>query len=193
MRLAPMSGSGRTYNSPNHNRKEGYMRDDSHTKISQQVDQHEAPISQPSSTASTLAAFPIPPMDNPVGALPMLVSRATSSSQVLHIAPSQHPVVTASLEDTYRAITKVNLSALLQRTRTKGERLQAIEWDKLTSFERAWREMNDVLLVIIYGRADVVLDESDITYIDCVARELRNGSDESTTNDWIRRIFEADV
>ena len=192
MRLSSIPGSGRIYSSPNHNGKEGYMRDNSHKKILEQVDQHRVSISQRSSSASTLAAFPIPPMDNPVGELPMLVSRATSSPQALHIAPFQHPIATASLEDTYRAITKVNLGALLQRTRTKGERLQTVEWDKLTSFECAWREMNEALLVTIYGRADVVLDESDITYIDCVARELRNGSDRSTTSDWIRRIFETD-
>ena len=191
--LSPAPGSGRTYNTSVRNKKQEYESDDSYTKMSEQIVRHMTSLSQRSSSASTLAAFPIPPMENPVGELPMLVSRATSSPQALRMTSSQHPVSAASIEDTYRAIVKVNLSAQLQRTRAKGERLQAVEWDKLTSFERAWREINDVLLVTIYGRADVVLDESDISYVDCVAKELRNASGGDPADNWIRRLFETDA
>ncbi|KAF2623006.1 hypothetical protein BU25DRAFT_425260 [Macroventuria anomochaeta] len=190
MPLPPLPRSSQAYDSPGHRGQENYKRDDSHTKISEQVDQYVASVSQRSSNASTLAAFPIPPMGNPVGELPMLVSRATSSPQALHTTPSQHPAAAASLEGTYRAITKVNMIAVLQRTRARGEQLQVIEWDKLTSFERAWREMNEVLLVTIYGKKDILLDDTDVAYIDCVARELRNDSTDFVFMDWVRRIFE---
>lgn len=187
----PGLSSSQARSSTDYGKQNEYKTDDSHTKVSENVDQHSVSISQRSSRASTLAAFPIPPMDNPVGELPMLISRATSSPRGLHTIPSQHRLVSASLDDTYRAITKVNMVALLQRTRARGEQLHIVEWDKLTSFERAWREMNEVLLVTVYGRKDVVLADTDVAYIDCVARELCNVSD--VPDDWIRCLFEVDV
>jgi hypothetical protein len=173
--------------------RESYERKDSHTKISEQVDREVASVSQRSSSASTLAAFPIPPMENPVGQLPMLVSRAVSSPQSLRSTASQHPVASASLEDTYRAIIEVAMDAVLKRTRDRGEGLQVVDWDNMTSFERAWREMNALLLVTIYGRTDVFLEETDITYVDRVAEVLRNEASDFKSMDWVRRMFEADA
>lgn len=192
MALTSLTGSTQARNSLDDIEREFYERNNSHTKISEQVDRDVASVSQRSSSASTLAAFPIPPMNNPVGELPMLVSRAASSPQSLRTTPSQHPVASASLEDTYRAIVKYSMAGVLQRTRVRGEGLRAVDWDKLTSFERAWREMNKLLLETIYGRNDVILDETDVTYIDCIARELRNESSNLETTDWVRRMFEAD-
>ena len=193
MSLPPLPCSSQIRSSPIGSCPSGFDRDNSHTKISERVDQYVGSISHRSSSASTLAAFPIPPMNNPVGELPMLVSRVASSTQALQTTSSQRPLSSVSLDDTYRAITKVNIIALLQRTRARGEGLQNIEWDKLSSFERAWREMNDILLVTVYGRKDVVLDETDVAYIDCIARELRSGSNEDISPNWIRRIFEDGV
>lgn len=190
MHLPPLPSSGQACSSSNIEDLMDCKRDGSHTKISEQLDQYVATISRRSSSASTLAAFPIPPMDNPVGELPMLVSRATSSPQAPYTTPSYPLLAPASLEDTYRAITKVNMVALLQRTRDRGKQLQVIEWNKLSSFERAWREMNEVLLVTIYGRKDVVLGETDVAYVDCIAREVRGASGEDVPTDWVRRIFE---
>lgn len=189
MALPSLAGSIQTRNSLNDIEREFYERNNSHTKISEQVDRDVTSVLQRSSSVSTLSAFPIPPMDNPVGELPMLVSRAASSPQSLRTTSSLHPVAFASPEDTYRAIIKVNMVAVLQRTRVRGEGLQAVDWDKLTSFERAWREMNELLLVTIYGRNDVILDETDVTYIDCIARELRNDSGDVESSDWVRHMF----
>ncbi|KAF3037948.1 hypothetical protein E8E12_005354 [Didymella heteroderae] len=158
----------------------------------EQVDQEAASFSQRSSSASTLAAFPIPPMDNPVGQLPMLVSRAVSSPHSLRTTRSQHPVASASLEDTYRAIVQVAMDAVLQRTRSQAKGLPPVDWNRLTSFERAWREMNALLLVTIYGRTDAVLTETDIDYIDRVAEVLRNESADTESTNWVRRMFEAE-
>lgn len=165
-------------------------RDSPHHKISEQIDLCPVSSLQYSSHATTLASFPIPPMVNPVGELPILVSRAATSPPVLHPALSQHFVGTTSLEETYRAITKVNMTAILQRTRARGEQLRIVDWEQLNSFEQAWRKVNGVLLVTIYGRQDVVLDASDIAYIDCVAAELRNASNDADPMVWIRRMFE---
>lgn len=189
----PLSGASHAHDNPIDSYKRDYVRDESHTKISEHIERCVARISQRSSSASTLAAFPIPSMENPVGELPMLVSRATSPPQALHAAHSQRQVASASLEETYRAITKVHMTELLQRTRARGEQLQIIEWDKLSSFERAWREMNELLLVTIYGRKDVALSDNDVEYIDCITSELRSNSDESSIDDWVRRIFDGEA
>jgi hypothetical protein len=164
-------------------------REDSHTKISEQVE-HQGLSSQYSSGASTLAAFPIPPMNNPVGELPMLISRVTSSPGNMNEATSHSVATSISHEDIYRAITTVNMASLLQRTRARGDQLQVIDWSKLSSFERAWREMNEVFISTIYGRKDVVLTDEDVEYVDCVAREVRSCHDDITSSNWIRRIFE---
>lgn len=193
MRIPSQPGSSQNSDSPTSIAQEDYERDDSNTKISEQVDRYGLSVSQRSSNASTLAAFPIPSMDNPVGELPMLISRATSSPQTLHSTPSQQPVVSTSVGDAYRAITKFHMVATLQRTRNRGKQLQIIEWDKLSSFEQAWRVVNDLLLVTIYGRNDVFLSETDVAYVDCIARDLRGASGQDVPADWIRRIFEGDV
>lgn len=173
--------------------REFYERNSSCIKITEQINQEAASTSQRSSSASTLAAFPIPPMHNPVGQLPMLVSRAVSSPRSLRSTASQHQVASASLDDTYRAIVKVAMDAVLRRTRRQGKALSAVDWDSLTSFERAWREMNAVLLTTIYGRTDAVLSKTDIDYIDHVADVLRNESGNANSADWIGDMFEADA
>ena len=83
------------------------------------------------------------------------------------------------------------MSATLERSRARGENLQIVEWDGLPSFERAWRDKNKVLLVTIYGRKDVVLDKSDVDFIDCISSELHD--DGNVPAGWVRRIFEADT
>ncbi|KAJ4316707.1 hypothetical protein N0V94_005320 [Neodidymelliopsis sp. IMI 364377] len=164
-------------------------REDSHTKIFEQVE-HQGLLSQRSSSASTLAAFPIPPMNNPVGELPMLLSRVTSPPEGMDEATSHSVATSISHEDIYRAITTVNMASLLQRTRARGDQLQVIDWAKLSSFERAWREMNEIFISTIYGRKDVVLTDEDVEYIDCVVRVLRSGHDDIASSNWVRRMFE---
>ena len=163
-------------------------RTNSYIKISEQLDRCMSPVSQRTSGITTLSEFPIPPMDNPVGELPMLVSRATALPQDFN--PS-HTASQRSLDDAYRAIARFNMSATLERSRARGESLQIVKWDDLPSFERAWRDKNQVLLVTIYGRKDVVLEKSDVDFIDCISTELRD--DGNIPADWVRRIFEDDA
>ncbi|OSS52406.1 hypothetical protein B5807_02131 [Epicoccum nigrum] len=163
-------------------------RTNSYIKVSEQLDRCMTPVSRRTSDAAKLSEFPIPPMDNPVGELPMLVSRATALPREFN------PTYTASqrsLDDTYRAIARFNMSSILGHSRARGETLEIVEWDELSSFERAWRDKNKVLLVTIYGRKNVVLDKSDIEFIDCISNELHD--DGNVPADWVRRIFEADT
>lgn len=190
MAVPRMTDSTETRNSLDEIEREFYERNSFYAKISEQVNQDSVSVSQCCSSASTLAAFPIPPMNNPVGQLPMLVSRAISSPRSLRTTASQHPLASVSLEDTYRAIITVAMEGVLQRTRVRGEGLRTVDWNMLTSFERAWREMNRFLLETIYGRNDVVLDEVDVTYIDRISQELRNESNSFESNVWVRRIFD---
>lgn len=193
MQHPPLPSSSQLGSSIQHTGHASPRRGSSHTKISEQVNQYRGSHSQRSSNGSTLASFPIPPMENPVGQLPMIVSRAATSSQALLPASSQHPAGSPSLEDTYRAITQVNMTAVLQRTRARGEQLRIVDWGNMSSFEQAWRNVNGVLLVTIFGRQDVLLDESDVCYIDCVARELRNAPNDADPMAWVRRMFEDDI
>lgn len=163
-------------------------RTNSYIKISEQLDRCMTPVSQRASGVGSLSEFPIPPMDNPVGELPMLVSRVAALPQD---ANSSRAGSQRSLDDTYRAINRFNMSATLQRSRARGENLQIVEWDELPSFERAWRDKNKVLLVTIYGRKDVVLHKSDVDFIDCISNELLD--DGNVPAGWVRRIFEADT
>jgi hypothetical protein len=130
------------------------------------------------SVATTLLDFPIPPMQNPVGALPMIVSRATTP----------HPV--ASLVEACRAITfhANHIRNLLEQTRTRGEHLPLTNLDTVTAFERAWRELNEELLISIYGNCDVELEVDDVRYVDCIAKELR----ESPEAHWVLELFRED-
>lgn len=179
----PLSSPIRT--STSKTEQNSYGRRNSHTKISQQIDR---PDSQYSSSAATIAAFPIPPMHNPVGELTMLVGRATASSRAIN---PLHSMTIASPENTYRAITKVHMASVLKRTRSRGEQLQVVDWKKLPNFERAWRNSNKTIIEAIYGRKDVKLEKDDCDFIDCIAMELREG--EGTENDWVRRVFEAEL
>ncbi|KAJ4991013.1 hypothetical protein SVAN01_03584 [Stagonosporopsis vannaccii] len=193
MQYPPLSALSRVHSGIHHTEQKISHRDSSNNKISEHIDQHLTLPSRSLSDASTLASFPIPPMGNPVGELPMLVSRATTSSSALQSASSQRLAGVASLEEMYRAITKVNMTAVLQRTRARGEQLQLVNWDDLSSFEQAWRKVNEVLLVTIYGRQDVFLDASDVSYIDCVARELRKAPNDADPMTWVCRMFENGV
>ncbi|KAJ8115045.1 hypothetical protein OPT61_g3222 [Boeremia exigua] len=187
------SASNETYDTNNDAGEGGTKDASSPTKVSEQVDHHIASASQRSSSNFTLSQFPVPPMDSSMDESSMLMPCATSSPGALHQTVSQYAmavVATPSPDSMYRAITKVNMIALLQRTRSRGERLHVIDWDALSSFERAWRNINEVLLVTIYGRKDIVLDENDVAYVDCVAKEMEDQSEKVETKDWVRCMFE---
>ncbi|KAF2127922.1 hypothetical protein P153DRAFT_44155 [Dothidotthia symphoricarpi CBS 119687] len=133
------------------------------------------------STASIIAAFPIPSMQDETDELPMAVSRATSSPELT--------TASTSIAEAYRAIAKAHITELLQQTRSRGTHLQNVDWNDLTPFERTWREVNEPLLVSIYGRRDVLLTDADVEYVDSIARGLREGIDATSSVDWLCRVF----
>jgi hypothetical protein len=123
-----------------------------------------------------LASFPIPPMRNPVGNLPMLVSRATLSSTStarITLSDSSASPVSALLEATRSVPSRATIRSILAQTRARGEALPVIEWNSISPFERSWREQNEELLVAIYGRQDTWLGSADVAYVDCIEREIR--------------------
>ena len=132
------------------------------------------------SMASTIASFPIPPMQNPVGELPILISRAT--------AHAESAVPSTYIAEAYRTITKAHIIGVLQQIRHQSSHLPVVDWDDLPTFERAWREVNEQLLVSIYGRRDILLTDEDVQYVDCISRELRGGK---YSSDWVRNIFQS--
>ncbi|KAF1851441.1 uncharacterized protein K460DRAFT_391713 [Cucurbitaria berberidis CBS 394.84] len=143
---------------------------------------HANSTSQDISMASMLAAFPIPPMESPVGELPMTISRATAYSELA--------TGSTSVAETYRSTTKAQITELLHRTRRQGAQLPVLDWNDLSTFEQAWREVNEQLLVSIYGRKDTVLTSQDVQYVDCISRELRGGTYSHT---WVRDLFQAGI
>jgi hypothetical protein len=54
----------------------------------------------------------------------------------------------------------------------------------MSAFERSWRELNEELLVGIYGRADTWLSAADVAYVDCVAIEMA-----ATGGHWVWELF----
>jgi hypothetical protein len=125
----------------------------------------EDPASQPdyenalSSTilAMRLANFPPPPVVNPVNSLPMLISRATN--------PFHPSTSTSNLA--------IHIRSVLSDTRARGDQLPLEDWNTMSPFERSWREVNEELLIWIYGRQDTWLSPEDVESVDCVAREVR--------------------
>jgi hypothetical protein len=155
---------------------------------------HDFPQNTPG--AMRLTAFPIPPMRNPVGELPMLIHRAVSPSPTAPIAQtlaSKSPSSNQSVAETYRAITKVHMIKLLERTRSRGAQLPKIDWNTLTTSEKNWREENRTVLTSIYGCRDVMLTQHDVGYVNCVARELCSDGDGVSSNEWVLRIFQGDI
>jgi hypothetical protein len=133
---------------------------------------------RPESLGSTLASVPIPPTKSTVGEILMYVSRASTPMESI-----TNPVAKA---EAFRTFTKICIDDLLFQSRLRGLHLVILDWGTLSPFERSWRELNENLLVAIYGRKDTVLSDDDIQYLDSLAQELRA----SSTADWVRELFQ---
>jgi hypothetical protein len=133
---------------------------------------------------SLLASFPIPPMQNPVGTLPMFVARATLSSD----SAARVSALLASCRSSRGSGAAVK--RILEQTRARGDALPVVDWKCMSVFERSWREMNEELLVAIYGRQDTWLSAADVAYVDCIEKEFR-----ARPGHWVLRCFreEAEV
>ncbi|KAF1939021.1 hypothetical protein EJ02DRAFT_514147 [Clathrospora elynae] len=64
-----------------------------------------------------------------------------------------------------------------------------VDWDTLSPFERAWRELNTQLLVSIYRTRDVQLNAEEVGFVDEISRRLRHDVAPSSAGDWARGIF----
>lgn len=115
----------------------------------------DVPAPCPSPAISQMSvAFPIPLLDNPVSALPMLVAAATS--------PSTNAVVLAE-----------QIRTALEATRARGNTLALQNWKGMSCFEQAWRQANEDLLIWVFGRQDTALEPEEVVSIDAVGRECR--------------------
>lgn len=112
-----------------------------------------------------LANFPIPPVQNPVSALPMLISRATTPHFSSTFASA------AAYPDPDGLATQIR--SVLADTRARGEQLPLEDWNAMSAFELSWREVNEDLLIWIYGRQDTWLSPEDVESVDCIAREVK--------------------
>lgn len=143
-----------------------------------------------------LAAFPIPPMKNPVGVLPMLISRAISPSPATKPTPKTRPRPThtsTSVSEAYRAITKIQMTETLKKTRARGAKLPKVDWDSLSPADQEWRKENKMILISIYGSRDVMLTQHDMDYVNCISQEVRSDGDEVSANEWVLRVFRDDA
>lgn len=131
--------------------------------------------------------FPIPPMQNPVGSLPMSLSQATTA--VPNPNATSPPI--ASLLSACRVVTThvTLIRDLLEQTRDRGEQLPRADWAAMSGFERCWRMDHEELLVAIYGRFDTWLSNEDVQYVDLIAGELRA----SPAASWVYDIFREDM
>jgi hypothetical protein len=133
---------------------------------------------RPESLDSTIASFSLPPTKSTVGEILMYVSRASTPMESI-----TDPIAKAGA---FRTFTKICIDDLLFQSRLRGLHLVILDWETLSPFEKSWREVNENLLVAIYGRKDTVLNDDDIQYLDSLAQEL--GA--SSTADWVRELFQ---
>ena len=64
------------------------------------------------------------------------------------------------------------MQELLETTRAHGETLTVLDWTSMSAPERSWRENNEMLLIVIYGRQDTELSDEDVANVDAVAQHL---------------------
>jgi hypothetical protein len=118
-------------------------------------------------------------MHNPVGRLPLTTMRVLTRLDAAS--------TTGELATAYRTVAAEleRIRHLLGQTRARGETLGSVEWRALSPFERTWREVNEDLLISIYGRQDTELAAEEVEYVDLIARELR----ESGSARWVHELF----
>jgi len=146
------------------------------------VDPSTGPTPHGSSLAMTLTSFPVPPMHNPVGALPMVVAQATTTNE------SIHPVAVLLQACTIVTEQAARIKGILEQTRDRGDQLPVANWDSMSKFERSWRSDREELLIAIYGRHDTWLSEEDVEYVDLMWMELRA----SPSATWVLDLFHHD-
>jgi hypothetical protein len=129
-------------------------------------------------------------------------SRASTGAILKHdsmesLNPAQSPDVPdsaattgpGSLGHVYKAVTEAYIREALKRTRDRGAQLPIVDWQSLSSFEVAWRNANEQLLVAIYGQYDVTLTSADVTFVDRIANEMKNGVGQIAGYEWVGALF----
>ncbi|KAF2677077.1 hypothetical protein K458DRAFT_396336 [Lentithecium fluviatile CBS 122367] len=119
--------------------------------------------------------------------------RESTESLDLLVQFPEPPTSTAptdeDLHTAYKSITEAYMKRSLERTRARGALLSIVDADSISSFEAAWRTVNEQLLVAIYGRNDVALTLADIEFVDRIAKELRDGAGQITGYEWVGALF----
>ncbi|KAF2798980.1 hypothetical protein K505DRAFT_357062 [Melanomma pulvis-pyrius CBS 109.77] len=128
--------------------------------------------------------------------------RATSVSarpvSQTSLAPSQAPTLADApasstpsnpLGAAYKSITSAYILELLQKTRARGAQLPSVRNRSLSLYDIAWREVNEDLIVAIYGRKDVELSQIEVDFVDRIAKEMKEGAGSISGNEWIGQLF----
>jgi hypothetical protein len=64
------------------------------------------------------------------------------------------------------------IQEMLEKTRARGETLPVMNWTSMSAPERSWRENNEMLLIVIYGRQDTKLSDEDVANVDAIAQHM---------------------
>ncbi|KAL5117289.1 hypothetical protein ACEQ8H_004848 [Pleosporales sp. CAS-2024a] len=127
-------------------------------------------------TAKMPSRFPVPPVHNPILALPMLVAAAIYQSDAadrpdqaipapnapVSAVPSSDPVVLAS-----------QIRAQLVLTRAHAQGLPMEWWEAMSPVEKAWREQHKEALMWILGRQDTWLGPGDVKSVERVSKTVQ--------------------
>lgn len=111
----------------------------------------------------------------------MLLSRTFIDAETLASNP---------LGDVYRSVTEAYMRESLDRTRERGAQLPTVQLASLPPFEITWRDVNEQLLVAIYGRKNVALTVADVHFVDRIAREMREGVGTISGYEWVGQLFQ---
>jgi len=83
-----------------------------------------------------------------------------------------------------RTMVEVNINDLLGQTRSRGLHLPIEVWEELSAVDRYWRGANEDLLVAVYGRWDVLLDDEEVQLLALISQELVGSG-----TVWLRELF----
>jgi hypothetical protein len=119
-----------------------------HTPRSRAVTETSSPLS--------FSAFPLPPLSNPVGALPMAVVISSLASACGNLTFQTNHIRT-----------------LLQHTRARAATMARRDRLDMEADELAWRAEHEELLYAIYGKWDIELQREDVTYVERIEEEVQ--------------------
>lgn len=162
------------------------------TRPSRNVSAHAAHQDSPLSRTQLYTASPYRSQD------PVRTPTAKTSTQALDEAadrqsislmldhfptpPTQSPAITSAesttpisaLANACRSSTTTPsmIQEMLETTRAHGEALPITTLTSMSAPERSWRENNEMLLIVVYGRQDTELSDGDVANVDTIVQHM---------------------